>query len=313
MLTRGLHRTYVRREELLSAPRGSLSFQTLARRGGLIQDALPCVYYPRLEDGVLNQALVAGMRLCIRLSNDDGVRSRLQHLANFHLAEISSVRLTSQLLQKAARAMSRLTAAYSPALTLIQILLASQGMSIDGAESGLPLPGFLFDMNRFFQNLLQRFLQDYLTDAQVVPQYEITDLLSYTENPRRKKPPELRPDYVIKQRGKVVAILDAKYRDLWERELPPDMLYQLVMYSLSHADCKTATILYPTTQPQAREARIEVRLPGEKQSYVILRPVDLLQLVKLVTRGSERTERECKDFAYGLAFGSAYSKVPLSY
>jgi 5-methylcytosine-specific restriction enzyme subunit McrC len=102
----------------------------------------------------------------------------------------------------------------------------------------------------------------------------------------------------------VIAILDAKYRDLWERELPPHMLYQLVMYRLRHAECSSATILSPTTQSEAREARIEVRLPGQRPPSVILRPVDLLRLENLVARGRERSERECERYAYWLAFSS---------
>src|SRR5258708_4318635 len=108
-------------------------------------------------------------------------------------------------------------------------------------------------MNLFFQKLIQRFLQEHLTEHEVLPQYIITDILGYSENPRRKQPPELCPDCVIKQRGQVISILDAKYRDLWERDLPSHMLYQLVMYALSHTGCNQATILYPTTQSLAKE------------------------------------------------------------
>ena len=49
--------------------------------------------------------------------------------------------------------MNRLTVAYEPAISLIEILLDSSGVSLQGAPQEIRLAGFLFDMNRFFQRL----------------------------------------------------------------------------------------------------------------------------------------------------------------
>lgn len=101
--------------------------------------------------------------------------------------------------------------------------------------------------------------------------------------------------YVILQKGQVVSILDAKYRDLWERELPANMLYQLAIYALS--------------QPQgmdAKEARILLCDPvyGAGRAQIVLRPVDVLHLDDLVTSaGSIQYKRECAAFAQWLVFG----------
>ena len=53
-------------------------------------------------------------------------------------------------------------------------------------------------------------------------------------NPRRQQPPTPRRTSWSRRGTKAVAILDAKYRDLWENPLPRDMLYQLAIYAMSH-------------------------------------------------------------------------------
>ena len=63
--------------------------------------------------------------------------------------------------------------------------------------------------------------------------------------------------------NKIAAILDAKYRDLWERSLPRDMLYQLGMYALSRSGPdRQAVILYPTLEAGAIDQTIVLERTG---------------------------------------------------
>ena len=108
-------------------------------------------------------------------------------------------------------------------------------------------------------------------------------------------------------------MLDAKYRDLWEHDLPREMLYQLAIYALSRAPgsagaTATSVILYPTLAAGAREARIEIRdlVRGSGRGTVVLRPVDMLKLSQLVAlpdspEAIERRQRLAKKLCFGEA------------
>ena len=64
---------------------------------------------------------------------------------------------------------------------------------IADALAGPGLPGFLFDMNRFFQALLARYLSDNLTGYVVRPEHRLKGTFAYVPgwNPRRSQAPTL--------------------------------------------------------------------------------------------------------------------------
>jgi 5-methylcytosine-specific restriction enzyme subunit McrC len=305
LVARGLHRRYDRRVAHLATPQGRIDFRSLVLRP-VPSATLPCIHHPRTENCVLNRTLLAGLRLGVRLADDLPLRGRLRSLAALLDDGVEAVPFHPALLRLAARETSRLTAAYRPALALIEILAQSGGTALESEETQLSLPGFLFDMNRFYQQLLSRLLNDSLPGHTVRDESRLADMFAYMPgfNPRARRPPTPRPDFIILRGARPIAVLDAKYRDLWNEELPREMLYQLTLYSMSQGGGGVATILYPTTQSAAREARIEFRNPHSPggRCQVVLQPVHMLRLAALIEGGRARLDERLQ-YVRQLALG----------
>ena len=304
LISRGLLRRYTRRDGDLSSPTGRINFQKLARQGGIQSGALACTYFTRLEDCLHNQVLLAGLLYAISLTQDLPLRARLRQLAGILGESVSLARLDWLLLESIRQKMDRLAWAYQPAITLIGLLLGNRGIQFEDQQARLPLSGFLFDMNRFFQALLSRFLNDNLPGLVVEDEHSLRGMLAYLPgyNPQHRQPPQPRPDFAVSGEGRSLTLLDAKYRDLWEKSLPRDMLYQLIIYAMSQGEHGRAAILYPTLTHAPQEARIAVNDPlfGEHRAEVVLRPVNMLRLEALVSEG---TQFERSKYAQYLAFG----------
>jgi 5-methylcytosine-specific restriction enzyme subunit McrC len=199
------------------------------------------------------------------------------------LEDISAMVLSRAALTRAEHALDRRVLHYKPMLGLVEILWS--GTSLDLEEDGerIEVPGFLFDMNRFWQALLGRLLRENIADADVIEDRRLRGALRYADGfPHPKfRTPTARPDFVVKRAKRPIAVLDAKYRDLWAKDLPSSMLYQLAVYAATQGHGGVAAILYPTESAEAREVRVEVCSPGSEAvalAMVALRPVHLDRL-----------------------------------
>lgn len=308
LLTRGIHRAYKARRRSVASPRGRILFSRLAREP-VATETLPCRLDERHEDVLPNRVLFAGLELAARLAVSPEVKSCVLPLVATLAGRVRTVPLTHATFRALYRNASRLTSAYETAFSLIRLLVAGSGVGFVAGAERAELSGYLLDMNQLFQDALERFLREWLEGTTVVPQYRLRDVFRYDPgfNPRRQRSPTPKPDYVLWRRDRVVAIADAKYRDLWEQSLPAGMLYQLSVYALSHAHCRTAVILYATTNPAAREARIAISDPirGETRARVVLRPVCLPVLADLVGRKRTAADDRCRhEYAAQLAYGA---------
>ncbi len=308
LVSRGVHRAYVRQDERLASPRGRIYIQRLAFDGGLATAKLPCQHFSKLEDTILNRVLLSGLKLAGSVASLLDLRRESIRLASFMAERVSRISLEASVLDKADKALTRLSAPYAPVLSIIRLLVESQGVVLEGKSLPATLPGFLFDMNSFFQSLLFRFLNENLVEFTVRDEHGLKGMMRYnpSHNPQGKRAPTPRPDYAIFRRGQLVSLLDAKYRDLWEKSLPREMLYQLVVYAISHRQELQSTILYPTANSLAKEARINVTDPiyGKHLGQVCLRPVNLIEIEHLVSSSMADARRKRESLAKRLALGT---------
>jgi 5-methylcytosine-specific restriction enzyme subunit McrC len=309
---RGLAKRYVARTELLSSPRGRLDMNDLSRRTPMVDASLMCRHHQRSTDHLLNRLLLSGVRLGARVAQDAALRRSLVGMARVLAEEHADDGLSVSLLEQARRRLNRLTSAYEPAVRLIELLYACSAVSLDG-ETNIALPGFLFDMNRFFQALMGRFFGEYLRGFEVREEDVLAEMMRYVPglNPLHRRSPAPRPDFLVAKGDTVAALLDAKYRNLWERELPREMLYQLAIYALSQPGPATAAIVYPTTARGATDAVVEIRDPVRSGAlgFVALRPVVLGELAAAVRESSERAEGERMAARLAFGFGSTLPRA----
>lgn len=313
LIARGLHRDYRRELAELSVPKGRIDFQRYVMAAGGGRASLPCVYHPRIRETILNRVLLAGIVLAARVTDDVDLRGHLRRLGKALDLDEPPQRLDGDVLDRAWRSIDRRTRAYEPVLRLIGLLMQGLGISLDDSASNVRLPGFLFDMNHFFQALLSRFLSENLVGYTVRDEHQLKGMFAFepSGNPRRRRAPTLRPDFVILRANRVASVLDAKYRDLWVYSLPREMLYQLAMYALGQGSSNhQAVILYPTLEGVAVDQTIVLKEPldvdgdGEEKARIVLRPVKLLELERLLsaTAGVKR-ERRCAAMARRFVFG----------
>lgn len=295
IMRRGFFKGYTAREDDLSALRGRIVANRLVANGGLIGSTLPCRYHWRNENVLLNRVLLAGLALARRMTSDAGMRLDLQRATALLSKSVSGIELSPATLAAAEGGVNRLTEEYGPALEFIAILYRMQAPGIDRDGNTTVLPGYFFDMNSFFETLVSRFLKTLPERYSVLDQYRLAHVFAYNgkHNPKRRSRPTPRPDFALCEDGKVERLLDAKYRDLWNTQLPPGMLYQLAMYAVSGIGNKTATILYPVLPEPAEQPRLQVidmhnPIDGSRIAQVHLCPLDLLHIHQLIESGDRR-------------------------
>ena len=308
LIRRGLFQNYQIKKQSLTTIRGRVDFSKYFTNCSTASNVIPCVHHPRTHDNELNQFIKSGLKLASSIATDQKLKFECLRVSNqIPVTETNRKHLTL-LYKKVTRKNSRLNSQYQPAIDIIRLLMGGEGALLDGENTSVPIPGFLFDMNILFQNVISRYLHENATGCDVLDEYSLKGMMSYAPdfNPNNRKSPLPRPDFIVKKDNKTIAILDAKYRDLWINPLPREMLYQLGMYALVHNDLKKSTILYPTVSSNASTEKIIINDPIKRsyQGSVSLRPIDIFKLEDMIQLPATVANNRIKSgFAKYVIFG----------
>jgi len=186
-------------------------------------------------------------------------------------------------IDQAERELTRLTEVYGPSLVILRLILEGMGVEFSSTRNMTRMPGFLFDMNIFFQRLLSRFLKENLSVIRIEDELHIHNLFKYAEgaNPRRRQVPKPRPDYAAFRGKNLIGFLDAKYKDVGATDLPAAWLYQLSIYALA-SQRKISVLLYASMEDSAQFEKIDIHPPVadgvRSRASVCLLPVPMRKL-----------------------------------
>ncbi|MFD7033579.1 McrC family protein [Streptomyces sp. NPDC059917] len=219
-LRRGLLQGYRSTEESALVVRGRIrEADQIRRRFGA---ALPVevVYDEFTTDIPENRILRAAVERLLRLPGvPPEVRRRLLHQRT-RLADATPLIAGRPL---PAWQPSRLNTRYRPALHLARAVLA--GSSPEHARGGLRIDGFLFDMNKLFEDFVTVALREALRGS------ECTGALQDPHHLDEADAIRMKPDLVVyRPDGTPLAVADAKYKAEKRDGYPDADLYQMLAY-----------------------------------------------------------------------------------
>jgi 5-methylcytosine-specific restriction enzyme subunit McrC len=296
LLRRGLRRGYRARSGRLASPRGRLDVAALAASWPLTEAALPCAWHELSSDTLDNQIVRAGLRLAQRAVHSPELRGALGLAERAWGERCGLTALDGATLARVERERTRLTAAYEPAHRLIGLLWSGAGMPDDLADlsaGDTPIPGFLWNMATLFERFVARFLGEHVASGTVSAQVTLTDLYRVAKGPRTLKAPKPRPDLTVSRGGRVVMVLDTKYRDLGAVGMTEGILYQLSLYGVAFAPAEAGApvpvvALYPGDGALVEDMVYELCPPGRARIPIHMRPVDWVEASRAVRAAGGR-------------------------
>lgn len=239
---KGVVRRYQNQQDNLATLRGRLNITQQLRHNLARPDRLHCTFDEFTPDNLLNRALKAALRVLHRLANTETASKSIAELL-FCFDGVSD--MPASAIQWEQATTDRLSERYAPLIRMARLFVEGGTPDLtSGRGDGFAV---LFDMNQLFEMYVGRRVQRVCAKL---------GLITQLQGPRRHLAQrrggtpcfELRPDIVISESGKHLAVIDTKWKRIkvngGREEISTSDLYQMFAYAKQYqAPC--VMLLYP--------------------------------------------------------------------
>ena len=284
LVRQGMPRNYKEMERDLPTIRGSLDVARQFTRHAVNPSRLACRFDELTKDIALNQKMKTTLQHLYRFSKDAQNQQRLRELL-FLYTDIAIVPTTIH--NHKNLKLDRTNKKWHWLVEMADLLLKNQFQStIGGKSKGYSI---LFDMNKLFEEYVGRRIQ---TVAKKLRRLGKCELSVELQNQKKfclydkygNGLFKTIPDIVLKSEGKVVHVIDTKWKHLDPKPRDLDVsnsdVYQILTYGLVH-DSIQMTLLYPHSSILGKKDGIQLSGQTEEQGRnVSIRTVDLADPVR---------------------------------
>lgn len=239
VMRQGVARSYERIERQEEYVRGRLNVQRQLQQSGPAATEFHCSHDELTRDTLLNRTILHATRILVRLVEDSELQRRLHRQVQQLRRDISLEPITPE--QMRGLELTRLNDHYEDLLRLAELVITNT--LIEDLHQGEAL-GYtlLLDMPDRYQAALASSLKDVKDGFTLQTERPLEKFLTGDFDLEPK------PDYVLKQNGEPILVLDAKWKDFSRKPREGD-IYQLISYQ-QYFDVPGA-LLYPDTGDSA--------------------------------------------------------------
>ena len=291
-LTLGVDRSYIDKEETLPFLRGKWLISRQYAHRPILLDHFEVRYDEYSVETILNQVFITAIDQLLRHTRVNENIRLLLAARNILYAKAFEAQKLPENYRKLIH-FTRLNNRFETAYSMADLFL--QGSVAHFSAGDRNVTAFVFDMNQLFEQFVTEFLlthkelvfKNILEDVQIISQAKERPVYLLKQVfPGRKDIFRLKPDLMIRSKGRTTAIADIKYKqlDASKRDLGIQQhdSYQMLAYAVAF-DCDQSVLFYPepaahsiesayritNMNTEMRLAFINLHQPLDNQDYLI--------------------------------------------